>query len=57
MLPVTLCSLVMKTMLNSIKNALFSLPDDYKVYTGHGISTTIGYEKENNPFLQEEIKS
>ncbi|MBT5402673.1 MAG: MBL fold metallo-hydrolase [Crocinitomicaceae bacterium] len=46
-----------QTLLSSIRNALFSLPDDYKVYTGHGIPTTIGFEKENNPFLQEELES
>lgn len=42
-----------QTLLDSIRNSLFSLPNDYKVYTGHGAPTTIGFEKENNPFLQE----
>lgn len=36
--------------LNSIKNKLFCLPDDTKVLTGHGPSTTIGWEKQNNPY-------
>jgi hydroxyacylglutathione hydrolase len=36
----------------SIINKLFTLPDDYTVYPGHGPETTIGYEKLNNPFLQ-----
>lgn len=40
------------TLLNSIREKLFVLPDDTKVYPGHGIATTIGYEKRNNPFLQ-----
>lgn len=36
--------------LNSIKNKLFCLPDDTEVLTGHGPSTTIGWEKQNNPY-------
>jgi glyoxylase-like metal-dependent hydrolase (beta-lactamase superfamily II) len=35
----------------SITTKLFTLPDDYVVYPGHGPETTIGYEKQNNPFL------
>lgn len=40
-----------QTLINSIKNKLFPLGDDYTVYNGHGSSTTIGFEKKNNPFL------
>ena len=40
-----------QTLLDSIRRELFSLPDDYKVYCGHGPATTIGFEKQNNPFL------
>jgi hydroxyacylglutathione hydrolase len=36
---------------NSITTRLFTLPDDYIVYPGHGPETSIGYEKLNNPFL------
>lgn len=36
----------------SITTKLFTLPDDYIVYPGHGPETSIGYEKMNNPFLQ-----
>jgi len=39
------------TLKNSIKEKLFSLPNDVKVYPGHGPSTTIGIEKDTNPFF------
>jgi len=38
-------------LLNSIREKLFILPDDVKIYSGHGPSTTIGFEKNNNPFF------
>lgn len=31
---------------------LMQYPDNFKVYPGHGPETTIGQEKQNNPFLQ-----
>jgi hydroxyacylglutathione hydrolase len=40
------------TLLASIRNVLFSFPDDTVVYPGHGEPTTIGREKRTNPFLQ-----
>ena len=40
------------TLINSIRTKLFSLSADYTVYSGHGPSTTIGFEKSNNPFLK-----
>lgn len=40
-----------QTLLNSIKNKLFKLPDITVVYSGHGNSTNIGDEKLHNPFL------
>ncbi len=40
-----------ETLMNSIKTKLFPLGDDYKVYSGHGQITSIGFEKVNNPFI------
>lgn len=39
-----------ETLINSIQTKLFTLPDDVKVYCGHGAPTSIGFEKSNNPF-------
>ncbi len=39
------------TILSSIRDKLLVLPDSTKVYPGHGPSTTIGEEKQNNPYL------
>jgi len=38
------------TLIKSIHQNLFVLPDDVVVYCGHGPSTTIGEEKASNPF-------
>lgn len=38
-------------LISSIKNRIMSLPDDTKVYCGHGPETSIASEKINNPFL------
>ncbi|MBP7345492.1 MAG: hypothetical protein RL135_210 [Bacteroidota bacterium] len=39
-------------LLTSIREQLFTLPNDVKVYPGHGLTTTIGHEKRHNPFMQ-----
>jgi glyoxylase-like metal-dependent hydrolase (beta-lactamase superfamily II) len=39
------------TLMHSIKEKLFLLPDSTKIYAGHGFETTIGEEKISNPFL------
>jgi glyoxylase-like metal-dependent hydrolase (beta-lactamase superfamily II) len=40
-----------KMLLTSIKEKLMGLPHKTRVYPGHGLQTTIGEEKRNNPFL------
>jgi hydroxyacylglutathione hydrolase len=39
-------------LITNIKTKLFILPDDVKVYPGHGPATTIGEEKKHNPYLK-----
>lgn len=39
------------TLIKSIQDKLLILPDETVVYSGHGHSTTIGSEKQYNPFL------
>jgi glyoxylase-like metal-dependent hydrolase (beta-lactamase superfamily II) len=42
------------TLLRSIKTNLMTLPDDTKIFSGHGPASTIGDERRDNPFLNEE---
>lgn len=39
-------------LVDSIKKQLMCLEDQVKVYPGHGPATTIGYERENNYYIQ-----
>jgi glyoxylase-like metal-dependent hydrolase (beta-lactamase superfamily II) len=41
----------LNTLLRSIREVLFSFPDDTLVWSGHGERTTIGQERRTNPFL------
>jgi glyoxylase-like metal-dependent hydrolase (beta-lactamase superfamily II) len=41
-----------RKLFKSIKEKLFILPDETQVYPGHGPASTIGSEKNNNPFLE-----
>lgn len=41
----------MSELVRSIKSKLLILPENTKVFTGHGESTSIAYEKQYNPFL------
>ena len=40
-----------ETLLKNIREKLFTLPGETKVYSGHGPVTTIGEEKNQNPFF------
>ena len=42
----------MEQLVKSIKEKLFTLPDETAVYPGHGPTTTIAQEKKSNPHLQ-----
>lgn len=42
----------MKEILRSLKTKLLTLPDETIVFPGHGSPTTIGVERETNPYLQ-----
>jgi hydroxyacylglutathione hydrolase len=38
-------------LLASIQSKLFTLPDDVIAYPGHGPKTTIGHERQHNPYF------
>ncbi len=41
------------TLIGSIKTKLLDLPDETRVFPGHGPDSTIGEEKKENPFLNQ----
>jgi len=43
-------------LIRSISEQLMILPDDYQVFPGHGPKTTIGFEKQYNPFLINDLQ-
>ncbi len=45
----------MEVLMQSIEQRLLTLPDETRVYPGHGPPTTIGEEKMNNPFVRGEL--
>ena len=44
----------MEQIMESLRGKLMELPEDTRVYPGHGRATTIGQERNNNPFLRKE---
>lgn len=39
-------------LVQTIQNKIYSLPDETILYNGHGPQTTVGHEKEFNPFVR-----
>jgi hydroxyacylglutathione hydrolase len=39
------------TLVNSIRTQIFTLPDETRLLSGHGTETTVGEEKQYNPFV------
>jgi hydroxyacylglutathione hydrolase len=39
------------TLEKSIRSQIYTLPDETKVFPGHGPATTVGEEKRNNPYV------
>jgi glyoxylase-like metal-dependent hydrolase (beta-lactamase superfamily II) len=42
----------LEQLASSIRAKLYTLPDETRVYPGHGPPTTIGREKKSNPFVR-----
>ena len=40
-----------ETLVRSITDKIYTLPEDLRVFPGHGQKTTIGYEKRANPYV------
>lgn len=40
----------MQRLIDSVREHIFTLPDAVKIYPGHGPETSVGYEKQNNPY-------
>jgi glyoxylase-like metal-dependent hydrolase (beta-lactamase superfamily II) len=44
------------TLIRSIRQQVLTLPDETRLLSGHGPETTVGEEKENNPFLNGDMQ-
>ena len=43
----------MESFVRAIREEVFTLPDETRLLPGHGPESTVGFERERNPFLQE----
>lgn len=41
-------------LFQSIREQLYTLADDFTIYPGHGMSSELGYEKYNNPYIRKD---
>jgi glyoxylase-like metal-dependent hydrolase (beta-lactamase superfamily II) len=41
-----------ESLMKSIMGKIFTLPGNMEIFPGHGESTTVGFEKKNNPYVQ-----
>jgi glyoxylase-like metal-dependent hydrolase (beta-lactamase superfamily II) len=41
------------TLEDSIRSQIFTMPDETRLFSGHGSETTVGEEKQFNPFVGE----
>jgi hydroxyacylglutathione hydrolase len=41
----------METLVNSVKDKVFTLPSETRILPGHMDATVVGWEKKTNPFL------
>ncbi|MBP2663495.1 MAG: gloC [Firmicutes bacterium] len=46
------CEQTLQAGINSIKDQLLNLEDTVRVLPGHGPETSIGWERNHNPFIQ-----
>lgn len=44
----------LRTLLAGIREQILTLPDDYAVFPGHGPASTVGEERQSNPYLSED---
>jgi len=41
-----------ETLINSIQNQILTLPDETRLLSGHGPETSVGFERDQNPFIR-----